>query len=213
MFPILTNRWVFKKQTYWTFYDIMSNNGDNDAEPYVDVNFDYSTLEDVFGESYADILCLQTETLKPHITDLLNLLYSRFYTHYVYGTDGDTRNDLYGRKFVDFKNKVLSIIIQTYDRYAKMLDLYDSEKTKLLDGVKTTTTGVGRFNDTPQNITDGSEFGDNSHITNITKSTAEAESDVDTKMARLDEISRKYRNLLKDWTNEFDGLFIEERNI
>ena len=210
---MMPNRWVFKKQTYWSFYDILSNNGENDAEPYVDINFDYSTISDVFGSSYANKLCSSGTTLKAHITDLLNMVYSRFYDHYVYGTDGDETSDLYGRKFINFKNKILSIIEQTYERYSTLLNLYASEKSKLLDGVKTTTTGVGRFNDTPQNITNGDEFGDNTHISNITKSTAEAVSDVDTKMARLDEITKRYRNLLKEWTNEFDGLFIEERNI
>ena len=107
-----------------------------------------------------------------------------------------------------------NIIMQTYDRYSKLLDVYTSELSKLLDGVKTTTNGIGIFNDTPQNIqTTEDDFTGDNHISNASKSSAVAESDVDTKMARIDEIQRKLRNIWKDWLDEFDGLFLESVNV
>lgn len=153
---------------------------------------------------------------KPHIQNLLEQLYARFWKHCCFALHKEVAlDDLMTEasdEITDVLGNIVMIILQTYDRYAKLLDIYASESSKLLDGIKTTTSGVGRFNDTPQNITDGDEFGDNTHVSNITKSTAEAISDADTKMARIDEIDRRYRNILKDWTNEFEGLFIEGEN-
>ena len=104
--------------------------------------------------------------------------------------------------------------MSTYDRYNKLLDTYTSELSKLLDGVKTTTQGIGSFNDTPQNIqTSQDDYSGDSHISNISKSSAVATSDLDTKMGRIDEIQRKLRNIWKDWLEEFESLFLERGNV
>ena len=151
--------------------------------------------------------------------ELFIRLYRRFYNHYVYymnevlTAEELADNDDWNSKMVEFRTNLANILENTADRYESLIGLYNSEKTKLLDGVKTITTGTGRFNDTPQDITNGDEFGNNTHITNITKSTAEAVSDLDTKMGRIDEIQRKLRNLWKDWLDEFEVVFIERGNI
>ena len=152
--------------------------------------------------------------LRAHISDLFQRLYAKYWKEYVFALEEDSvAGTEYNNAKNEFYTKVGTIIMATFERYNKLLDVYTSELSKLLDGVKSSTTGVGRFNDTPQNITDGDEFGDNTHISNITKSTAEAVSDVDTKINRIDEIQRKLRNIWKDWVDEFDGLFIERGNI
>lgn len=146
--------------------------------------------------------------------DLFRMIYRRYWQHYVGSIDSEHPTEDEEYEFVDqFVFKLTNIYVQTKDRYMTLVKAYKSEQAKLLDGIKTTTIGVGKFNDTPQNIIDGDEFGDNQHISNITKSTAEAISDADTKINRLDEITRKYRNIMMDWTNEFDGLFIESENV
>lgn len=98
--------------------------------------------------------------------------------------------------------KLLTIMSQTYERYATLLDFYAAKKSQLLDKVESLT----RFNDTPQ---DTGEFSDDEHTTHITST----KNDYDTLMARLDEVDRKYRNLLKDWSNEFECLFIHEESL
>ena len=96
----------------------------------------------------------------------------------------------------------LSIINQTYDRYALILKTYDDNKADLLNKVESLT----RFNDTPQ---DTGEFSDDEHTTHITST----KNDFDTLMGRIDEIDRKYRNVLADWTREFESLFIHEESL
>ena len=151
----------------------------------------------------------------PHVEELFKLLKLRFREEYCFDLEKDydiagifliaggsaDLNEL--RKLSrNYIQKMLSIYVQTYERYAKILDIYSAEKENLLNKVEAIT----RFNDTPQ---DSGEFSDDSHTTHITSS----RNDYDTLMGRIDEIDRKYRNVLKDWTNEFEPLFIHEESL
>ena len=204
---------IFKVVNWYTFADLFNPNGVNQI-PYEEDGF--SSIVD-FLDICASMWFTNTEQqvdADKLPLELFQMLYRRYWTHYVANIEKEnpTEDDVLSiaREFVI---RLTNIFVQTKDRYITLLNVYASEKNKLLDGIKTTTIGVGKFNDTPQNIIDGDEFGDNQHISNITKSTAEAISDADTKINRLDEITRKYRNIMMDWTNEFDGLFIESENV
>ena len=99
--------------------------------------------------------------------------------------------------------QIIMIIISTIQRYRALIGFYTSELSNLMNQVA--TSSISRFNDTPQ---DSGEFADDSHTTHLTES--ESKSDFNTPMQRLDEISAKLRNLYKEWSNEFSGLFWEE---
>ena len=105
-------------------------------------------------------------------------------------------------KITRFGEMMMSIMEQSYDRYSTLLKNYADQKANLLNKVEAIT----RFNDTPQ---DSGEFADDRHTTHITTS----KNDYDTLMARINEIDRDYRNLLKDWTEEFSVLFIHEEGL
>ena len=153
--------------------------------------------------------------VKPHLSELFQKLYARYWKEYVFSlyTEDKTSNE-YTEAKNELYTKIGTIIMSTYDRYNKLLDTYTSELSKLLDGVKTTTQGIGSFNDTPQNIqTSQDDYSGDSHISNISKSSAVATSDLDTKMGRIDEIQRKLRNIWKDWLEEFESLFLERGNV
>lgn len=208
---------MFEKQYYYTFDEIVGYYYDPSPTrfggpiPYDDDDFaNFNSFLDT-TKGYWN----KNNTRQ----ELFIRLYRRFYNHYVYymnevlTAEQLADNDDWNGKMVEFRTNLANILENTADRYEALIGLYNSEKTRLLDGVKTITTGTGRFNDTPQDITNGDEFGNNTHITNITKSTAEAVSDLDTKMGRIDEIQRKLRNLWKDWLDEFESVFIERGNI
>ena len=154
-------------------------------------------------------------TFRSYISDLFQRLYARFWKEYVFVLDTDSvAGAEYNYAKKEFYTKLGTIIMSTHDRYSKLLDTYTSELSKLLDGVKTTTQGIGSFNDTPQNIqTSEDDYSGDSHISNISKSNAVATSDLDTKMGRIDEIQRKLRNIWKDWLDEFETLFLERGNV
>ena len=119
-----------------------------------------------------------------------------------FGNWTSEQKEEYYEKAREFITKLCSIIHQTCDRYLLLLDTYDEQRDNLLNKVEAIT----RFNDTPQN---SGEFSDDEHTTHITTS----KNDYDTLMARIDEIDRNYRNLLKDWSNEFECLFFHEESL
>lgn len=195
------------EKKYWFSYGELIQKLNN----LVSIPLPYLANENPWSEPFEDFSIIYTNSqFKQYLPDLFRELYARYYTHYCFSNSEDIIETIPAKQFLA---KIVMIIQQTYDRYSTLLGIYASEKSKLLDGVKTTTIGVGRFNDTPQDLSDGDEFGDNTHVSNITKSTAEAVSDVDTKINRIAEIDRKMRNIMKDWTDEFEDLFIEGENI
>lgn len=89
-------------------------------------------------------------------------------------------------------------MVATYPRYKKLLDSYAAEESKLMDQVKS----YSKFNDTPQMA---NQYDSNEYVSTYT----EYGNDIATKMARLDEIKRMYADLMNDWVDEFNNLFIE----
>lgn len=93
---------------------------------------------------------------------------------------------------------IVDRMVATYPKYKKLLDLYASEQNKLLDDLK----NYVKFDDAPQ--TPGS-YGSSEFLTTYT----EYGNEVNTKIMRLKEIENNYSNLMNDWCDEFQNLFIE----
>ncbi len=109
---------------------------------------------------------------------------------------------------------MLSIFEDTKDRYLTLIQMYEDELDGLLAGVKTVTDGDGtvRFNDTPQNLPNAGGFAEDNYSTNVTtnKNKITVTADVNTKMARIDEVYRLLKNLYADWAFEFNKLIVGE---
>lgn len=207
------NRW--KPVTWYSYAELVSSKLQLStlAKPYLTPNNPWLNFLDAY-----DIL-KENNSFKPYLLELTRELYARYHTHMVFSDDSkeDYGLNLYQNlqdKCDEFIGKVVMIIVQTYDRYAEILKMYQDNKAQLLASVKISTNSAGMFNDTPQNIQDIEyEFGDVDHTSNITKSKQDVSSDVKPIIERIDDINRKYRNLIRDWTNEFEGLFLESENI
>lgn len=168
-----------------------------------------------FVKNFPEVFILETPdstlTLDEHCERLINYLFNDHYDDIVSVIERDTepdesvRDELQEDFFFCFLNKLNS----TAPRYKSLLKLYKDKENKLLDGIKSTTTGETRFNDTPQN--DG-EFDDDRHNTNITKTKGDVVSDGLTPMQRLKEVQEAYRNLIEDWAKEFRMFFIAPSN-
>lgn len=224
-------KWInrlYATKYWWTFGELFGAKALASTNPIVELSayftdsttdagwkkfFDNSIAYNYWGE-----FCDSSDTtkLKPYLLELLKLLFARYYDHYVfcsddeYKTNGELLND---NQFNMFLVKLINIVNFTYSRYATLLKAYNDEADNLMNGVKTISDGTGRFNDTPQNEEVDGVFVEDKHTTNLTNSHAEVVTDVSTKIDRLNEIQQKYRNLIKDWLNEFDGLFLEEGNL
>ena len=94
----------------------------------------------------------------------------------------------------------------TAPRYIPLLESYKANESSPIAKIKSSTTGVNRFNDTPQ---DEGDFANDEHTTNISQNNVEVETDSGSVASRLDELYKNWRSVLRDWTNEFRCLFYD----
>lgn len=209
------NKCLYKKRVWITFYD--STSGSMDPYDTDTTEENWKSYLSYFGAELIPVWFPTGTGVNNSIQlALLQYIYRRYYEHYIGFTDEREGWEEDSYKYAityPFLVKLTNIYEQTKDRYVKLIKLYKAEENNLMNSIVSTSSGVGRFNDTPQDITNGDEFGDNTHVSNITKSTAENTTEGDTKIARLSEIRRLLPNLYREWTNEFEELFIESENV
>lgn len=132
---------------------------------------------------------------------------SRFINEYI--LIDDTKSD-YKEFTAPFLRKVLNILNGSFDRYNAIYDAFETQKSKLLDTIKTTQLGSAKFNDTPQG---NGDYSDDTHTTNITLTKGETESDNLTPVMRLKEIEDSLNDILFNWSKEFEKIFVEGENL
>ena len=138
---------------------------------------------------------------------LIDILVRRYNEKLCFYSDSESYDE--GKAF-NFIAKMLNLIEMTAPRYLAILKVYDDNKNNLMNPVSIVSEGISRFNDTPQ---DEGDFANDEHTTNLTQDHRETSNDIDTIMGRIKEIESNYNNVLLDWSNEFERLFIEEANI
>lgn len=108
-----------------------------------------------------------------------------------------------------YKNELAPLLINTWRKYAYLVQLYEEKIDTLADRVKSASATRTNFNDTPQESTTD-VWDDPTHETTLTKSLQETESDLNTPMERLNEIRNKIEDIYAAWVYEFDKIFIRE---
>ena len=154
--------------------------------------------------------------------ELWKSIYFRYYDMFVFFLDyhklGISIDEALGKKtwikyvsdyFWDFLIRFLSIVSQTRNRYEILIGEYNKQKSSLMNQLKTSSTTKSRFNDVPQEKLD---YQSNDYATNASIGESESLTDTTTPILRLKEIEINYSNIIKDWTSEFEGLFIEPLN-
>ena len=154
--------------------------------------------------------------------ELWKSIYFRYYDMFVFFIDyhklGISIDEALGSKtwikyvsdyFWDFLIRFLSILSQTRNRYEILIGEYNKQKSSLMNQLKTSSTTKSRFNDVPQ---EKLEYQSDDYATNASIGESESLTDTTTPILRLKEIEINYSNIIKDWTSEFEGLFIESLN-
>lgn len=141
------------------------------------------------------------------VLKLWQYICSRFINEYI--LIDDTKSD-YKEFTAPFLRKVLNILNGSYDRYNAIYEAFETQKSKLLDTIKTTQLGSAKFNDTPQG---NGDYSDDTHTTNITLTKGETESDNLTPVMRLKEIEDSLNDILFNWSKEFEKIFVEGGNV
>lgn len=199
----------YEERFFWTLEELLKTHSE-----------DWKTLGEESIRTYTkekmsdyagDVLTLNPPSIpewkEPEYAKVINLVVKRFLEHYCFYTLTEERDESKGNRFI---YKLLNVLYMTAPRYLTLLRAYETSKNDLLSPVKVESNGVSRFNDTPQ---DEGTFDDDPHTTNITEDSRTSKNDLDTKMGRIKEIESSYNNLLLIWSNEFEGLFLEENNI
>lgn len=106
-----------------------------------------------------------------------------------------------------FLNKFIPKYLQTKDRYSTLLSLYENNKNNLLNQLKRVQEDSTIRNDTPVLNVDSNDLSSDQYASDIVKHQSTSQYDVDTIIGRLDEVTRKYRDVLNDWADEFKGMF------
>ena len=198
----------YEERYFWTFQEIL-----NAGTPKVSYLMTYEDIEDfvrsMVASGYTSPIWDSTGdgSIKVEYRGVLDLVVKRFLGHYCFYT---TNEDYPTNQAFNFMGKLIMVLEMTSPRYLKLLEVYETTKNQLLDPVEITTGGITRFNDTPQ---DEGDFANDSHTTNLTEDSRTTSNDLDTKMGRIKEIESSYNNVLLNWSNEFESIFLEENNI
>lgn len=196
-----------KAYIYFTLGEVVALEDDTLA-PNSSHDIDISTIMTTYG-----LVIEETSTEKMDIfKQLMRMVYSRFYhsevcrkeLDYPYyndaqAPDSNERKEVF-RSFVNLFNL-------TAPRFIPLLKQYKANESDPIAKISSTSTGKTRFNDTPQ---DGGDFDDDEHTSHITQTEATTESDTGSIVERLDALYKNWREILRDWSSQFKGLFYGE---
>lgn len=142
---------------------------------------------------------------------LMRIIFDRFYECSVYKKlisifVDETQVTITASQLKYIWNQFVGMFNLTAPRYIPLLKSYKDNETNPIAQVESTTTGVNRFNDTPQNEGD---FDSDEHTTNITQNEVKVTADSGSVVERLDALYKNWRSILRDWSNEFRCLFYD----
>ena len=194
------------KSVYFTLGDIASLE-DASWYPHTASDFNMETIMTRYSLVIED-----SSTSKLNILyQLMRFIFARFYECSVYkeliGIYEDESQIVISnanKKYI--WSQFVGMFNLTAPRYIPLLESYKANESSPIAKIKSSTTGVNRFNDTPQ---DEGDFANDEHTTNISQNNVEVETDSGSVASRLDELYKNWRSILRDWTNEFRCLFYD----
>lgn len=205
----------YELEVWWKFKEVLDARDSGDNKPW---NLEKTFFDEFYNDYTNAPLWKSDSAAKDYLEELYSLVFARYYedlcvkTPYNFELDEDSQVldvDTIDRFITNFIN----IIVLTYPKYSTLLSVYQSKEGKLLDQINSMQSGVARFNDTPQNSESDDEFENDNHVTNITKTSASNTTDGMTPIERLKQIQDGYKSVMRDWSNEFRVLFIDEANL
>jgi len=147
------------------------------------------------------------------INQVWKMVRDEYFEYYIYKKEIGAFEDIPNLTSEDCK-KVLQRVANIFDctipRYVPLLKKFKESSTNPLPKIKIETNDKRRFNDTPQSddLNDG-YYSDDSHATNVNASVSSTESDAMSLIEQLDKLFTNWRSIIKDWLNEFKGIFME----
>lgn len=197
-------RW--NKSVYWSLGDVAALEDDT-WYPNTSNSLNMSTIMNKYGlvleESSNDKVTL--------FNQLMRIIYDRFYECSVYKKlisifVDESQVTITASQLKYIWNQFVGMFNLTAPRYIPLLESYKANEENPIAQVESTTTGLNRFNDTPQNEGD---FANDEHTTNISQNEVKVTADSGSVVERLDALYKNWRSILRDWSNEFRCLFYD----
>lgn len=150
------------------------------------------------------------EAIMDEMWEILRNKYVSDYCYRVQYSLHETEQPLTRLQCREMLQGFINLFNMTMPRYLPLLKAYQDNAATPIQKVESTSTGLTRFNDTPQ---DGGDFDDDSHTTNLTNASTTTQTDPAALYEQLDHLYKNWRSILRDWSDEFDGLFVSGDNI
>ena len=198
---------TLNKYTLDECYNLLVGNDISSENVY----FDYISLEDFILDNLAIETLVYAEFQYPTLIEKLwQRIFAKYHDEfliespYYYGLDDElpTLQKEIAKRFL----AIFQIMLETEEYYGKVIEIYDSEKNNLMNKLNSSTNGISRFNDTPQ---DEGDFANDEHTTSLTQTEASSSNDVAYTMNKIKDIQDSYKRIWEDWLKEFQRLFIE----
>lgn len=135
-----------------------------------------------------------------------NLICPAYKETYIGYVDCELTDEAKEAAFKKFRRNFLYVLNNSYEVYSKLIGIYESEKDKLMDDIKSETES--KYNDTPQNVQGIYDWDTDDHLTSVTRNTSSTQ--IASKIARIAEIDRLLKDYYDEWAKQFGGLFIYE---
>lgn len=156
------------------------------------------------------------QDLKENFKDVWMNLENMFGNYYVLKSNKEIlkiEDDEENKKLLrSWWRQIYQIYIYSKDKYLTIINLYKENKDKLMNDLETIRDFNSKYNDTPQASNDGSIENDN-YLSSLTRNHEVSKSDVRPVINKIDDINKIYRNLVRDWSELFVGMFIPEENL
>lgn len=197
-------RW--NKSVYFTLGDVAALEDDT-WYPNTSNSLNMSTIMNKYGLVLED----SSNDKVTLFNQLMRIIFDRFYECSVYKKlisifVDESQVTITASQLKYIWNQFVGMFNLTAPRYIPLLKSYKANEENPIAQVESTTTGLNRFNDTPQNEGD---FANDEHTTNITQNEVKVTADSGSVVERLDALYKNWRSILRDWSNEFRCLFYD----
>lgn len=188
-------------------YNLILGNEIDDETKY----FDYKTLEDFIADDMPIETDIYLQFKYPTLIEKLwQAIFSKYgeedftlsINHHLIAEELPKLQKQIAKRFISMFN----IMLETEEYYGKVIEIYESEKNNLMNKLNSSTNGISRFNDTPQ---DEGDFANDEHTSSLTQTEASTSNDVAYTMNKIKDIQESYKRIWEDWLREFQRLFIE----
>lgn len=192
------------KSVYFTLGDVVALE-DASWFPNSSTDIQFSTIMTTYGLVIED----STSAKLSILYQLMRMIYAEYFHIEIYKKiigiyEDESSVTLTTSEKKEIWREFVALFNMTAPRYVPLLNSYKTNESSPIAKITSTTNGINRFNDTPQ---DSGDFATDSHTSTINENEVSVEADSGSVAQRLDELYKNWRSILRDWVYEFRGLF------